>query len=1425
MGNVSKEANVTIKKINDTNNMNISGSIYGGGKGSESYPSYNKSNITINIEGGSYNDLEVFGGANKNGYITGNININIGHEKSTIINSVYGGGNFAKLTSGNTSAESTYQNNIILGKYAQIENVFNGGNNAPIGEEFKSKLDVTGAKITNLYGGGNKGDIEGSTLISIREDATIKTIHGGGKNGSVNGSTELTIESSNIENVYGGGENGEVQGSTKVTINSNSNIKENLYGAGEGKEATVKGNTEVYLENSILKNIYGGGKLGAVEGATQVKITSSIIEENAYGAGRGELGTNDENNGKFAAVKKSKIIVEGNTIIKGNLFGGGNAANVGNKGVLESDNQYIEGCDTEVYISGATIGTEENSGNVYGGSNRSKVWGNAKIYIGKSALDENYEKGNINIHGTVFGGGESRTDSTNFDYNFRSVHGNIEIYVDGNEYNLNTENPEELCIGGSIFGSGNASSASKDGKIYISNFGINDNIKKLKSIQRAESVIVDNSVLQLLGDTNSTNIHETTLYTLTNIGNLILKNNTTMYLENGAYSLKGFSSLKNNDEPAKVNIENGNLNIDGNNRIYMLNGEHLDITDVTEEKYGKVIGMTFFGQYKYDNSGKIYTGIYGDEFVNHNVEELKWNHRDFTQSYVLGQHTMGQNIKEIGFYTVYEDLSPEVNNLKEQGELNEENYVAEGYHIDYITPTPNDDQIAYDYWHTGFVTDIINVDVELTASKYSTLGVISKQLTGAEKYPNATLTLDSFSISNGLDEKKIKFVESDLINNIEEDVENIANKQFGLTIKTSNSGWISNSSTELLLDPERHRAQDEKGEDINYKFSEEKDFGYKGDNVYLTGSLPNSVAPSLEFYLFNSNTINLPTGEIGTYKLRMTLTCTTNNKYVIVPVIINIKISASDREENEGYNGVSAPGTKYDLFPQMATNITTTSSFSTYFELARKDEIDEEYKRAYRVLETGFAFPKGTTITMIDKSKEAPEYYYYTVTEPKDSFKLSDFKCMGTIDETKKYEDKAYFYKDTGYKYECFIFIVDFKKAGFAEKEGLITENNPRMEIKLKSSDEANPIYSLISSQQKDGKTVYNIYGAKSEISAKLRINNPSIYIGSTNILTVDTSLLTKANVSGDTLVNVYDTQYFDKKMGAEITVKDKNGDQISKLNGTTFQVEEIKEINGVKQKIYNTYTPYNGVIRLKLSDIFSNTSIPIIINTKNTTNDFAGEYTFEIKVFASADGIYGNEKNSEVATEKILFISNEYGLNATIPENQVIINQATSTTLDADGYLSNELKDLDINLEYKYSVANPYLTVSLARREYVNDDTADYSSKYISEGIDFAQYLMPEDGSTLKLVEDINDEENKIIEYEAVDTQTMLNADKDPNGKRIIQLNYQIKDNLPLTGTYRLKFTLYDIKEQQTPSEDTEATEESKYQYIGEVYSYIIIK
>ncbi len=1486
-GYVGGNSIVEIQKSSKENNISIIGNVFGAGKAAT-----NRKDVKVIVDGGSYPNLIVFGGANLSGLIEGNVSVEIGKTQETNLNEVYGGGNLAELQSISKNLELT--NNVYLGKFATITNAYNGGNNAGIASNFKSKIDVDGATIkenlyggsnnngelksTNInvsnnanigniygagygketivtenttininnstvqgtiYGGGNNGTTGGSTLITINDNSNIGTVYGGGlgETAVVENSTKIQINDSNIEKVYGGGKAANVNKDTDVIL-ENSTVTDDIYGAGEGSNATVAGSTRVNLKETSTKNVFGGGDLGVVKGSTYVRLTSSTIEGNAYAAGNGSV----EDNGNLALVEGStKIIVEGNSTIGENLFGGGNAANVGKIGISDDDKEYIETANTEVYISGATIGTSNVEGkvvgNVYGGSNRSRIYGNANIYIGKIAVDQNYEKGKIEIKGTVYGGGESVTGGQNFNYDFKSVNGDIYINIDGNEYDTLNEN-DLININGSIFGSGNASSAAKNGTIVINKYGSKNNIKNGISIQRASEVTISNSVMKLSGTTDSTNVYVDTNYTLNHIGNLKIKDYTSLYLRYGANLLESFSSLSNDDSPAVVEIDNEHNVKAGyvDNRIYMYSGQNFNISKDTEhiENYpGDVIGMTFFGLYVEDSTGSIYSGVYNQDY---NIgKDPTWEERQFERTYVLGVHKSSHDITKDGFYTVFEELDDNSQAHKEDGTLSEENYKSISSYLGYINPEP-EDQLYY-RWYSGFSRKVINIPVDLIASRYSTFATKDVNLSGTEEYPNAKLTLESFNISNdwidnvGLyDKNDIKKVEAD---------EEIANTHFGLGMKTGNNGWISESSTDFLLEPGSY----EKGEyDVKNDFIEGTT--YKGDNTYYFENLKSTI-PSLGFYLYNSNTINLPHGtKIGTYKLKMQLTCTQGQNFVTVDVIMNISITVSkvEGENIDGYNASITPGIKYDLFTRTPTDITTKSSFSAIFELAQphfknSNETDsaiydeEKYGKLYRIIDTGnYVFPANTTITMIDKSIEndstsLPKYYYYTVTE-KDSnsgktiYNLEDFIAMGTANPKMKYNESEmnsnYYNSSLDYEYECFIFIVNFENANFAsEGLGKIT-NNPEIKIELrakeKNSDEDTRILGIIGSQQEEGRMQYNIYSVESEIEPSATINNPTIYIGNTNLLTVNTIFSTA--IAEDT--KVYNTQYFNRKLGAKITFHKINsdgslGEQIaySALDGLFFQIND---------KEYHPKS--DGTTRLKMTDIVANTSTPITINATKTSLT-PGKYIILIETFGSADGIYyGKESSLPSCQVEVSVVSNEYGLKSTIKENQVIIDRQTGSTLDSDGYASKDLNDLDVDLEYKYSVANPYITVSLERRKY---DT-EYSLEYEAKDIKLTDYieLNSEDNKDLIEVTDIwgefKDYEERPrrsyrTEYEVLSLNEIQAIPETGEEKiRKAELHYKIKPDLPQTGTYRLIFTLYD----KTGEE---------YQYIGEVYSYIIIK
>ena len=294
---------------------------------------------------------------------------------------------------------------------------------------------------------------------------------------------------------------GEVSGSSTTNILSGT-VSHSVYGGGNA--AGVGGDSFVEADNvTINESIFGGGNEGTVAGDTEVIIDGSTIKGSAYAGGNGNTAT---------VYGSTEILVEGNTVVgiescivpsSCSVFGGGNAAYTGSESVNNSS--------AVVNIAGGTI-----YGNVYGGANTSKVYGGTEVNIGSSAVGSDIAREDILIKGTVFGGGEANASgSDTYDYTFISVTKGINVNIDGEDY-------DNLDILGSIFGSGNASSASGTSEIRIYNYGEFGNPKDNISIQRTNLLVIDNSAILLRGATDRTNEYSNVLFTLSLIDNLIL---------------------------------------------------------------------------------------------------------------------------------------------------------------------------------------------------------------------------------------------------------------------------------------------------------------------------------------------------------------------------------------------------------------------------------------------------------------------------------------------------------------------------------------------------------------------------------------------------------------------------------------------------------------------------------------------------------------------------------------------------------------------------------------------------------------------------------------------------------------------------------------------------------------------------------------
>ncbi len=1329
-GNVGGSTTVTI-----TNTTNTIPNVYGGGNQAGA----NTTNVTLNNTAKATN---VYGGSNQAGNVSvSNVNINNG-----TVTTLYGGNNAGGKTTTTNIAVSAGQVTTIFGGGNQAEaedthvtinggqtpTVYGGGNKATVDT---TEVIVNDGTLTTIFGGGNEAYVNEETNVTVHNaTSTISNIYGGGNHAGA-ASTNITLEATdatsviNVTNVFGGsnesgnvdtsnvvisnGQVGSVYGgnnaggktlSTSVKIN-NGTIA-NVYGGGN---RAISDKSSVFMRNGTVNNIYAGGNAAGITNDTSLLIQGGTVINNVYGGGNeGSVGTNTSvlinnaningsayagGNGSTATVYGNTSITVGGTTVIGtpscsvlstcSVFGGGNAATTGSENVNNST--------ALVNIAGATV-----YGNVYGGANTSKVYGQTSVNIGADvAVGNNVQRGDVSIKGTVFGGGEANASgSDEYDWTFVSVTKAIDVNINGHNY-------ENFEILGSIFGSGNASTTTGTSQITIKNYGTYDNPKKNISIQRTDLLVLNNSSILLIGATDRENEYSDVLFSLSRIDELDLTNNSTLYLETGANLLQEFKSLTSNGSVAQVTINENNKTVTKNvdNRIYMYTGKNLNIAknqNITD--YGEVTGMTFFGMYKYNSNGTINTGIYDKYDYD---DTLDWGDVfENVSSYVLGLHKTNHDIEVDGFYTNYMDEATSKNI------------------VNYIEPTPPTGPLYM--WTIG--AGVIEYEIELVASKYSTLGTIELSLRDFTD-PNTSFEIQGFDFSE-LD-PDISLVDKNSIKKIAPtDAE--ANTVMGLSMQTSNIGWLSNSYTQFITNEQQ---------------------SYIGDKDYIGGN--NDSAPTLLFYLHHSKNIteaaSMGKATIKLLSIRQVDALNKESKRLVITVNMSKVLF-----DTVNYEGAMTAGRKYELFTSSATNITSSSSISAYYSLFNSGA--SIYRSGYhRGLVSNYVLPLNTKITMIDLAKDTPEYYYHTITASDVTnaqtqlttsdtvfYNLSMFETMGAVNSGVYYDDvaKNTSYCSTGnYCNEEYIFIIDF-----GDTQINADSLNNQLLIEIRDNDDE-IIYSVLGPQHQD--MVYNIYTNKDAIiDMDGTLDRNKIYNGETVIadMTID---YTQSTVGSTT---IYDTHYFDSKLGMKISLINEDGDVVT---GTTL-LGLYYEIDGVRY-----YPNIDGTTRIKIADKVDSAEKWVIINT-GTSKIASGNYTLRFESFGSPDGIYYGLNSSDTKDFAIEIVNEIYGLDVNTTPEEMIINSLT-------GKNANGEASIKFDIDYNSGLNNPSIHLKMYRRNYNTIDDTTYTLINAQDYFDNA------------LVRD------KEKEYIIIDNPNETNS-----------VTFRTKSEL-ITGTYRLEFILYD--------------------------------
>ena len=393
--------------------LNINGgtidNVYGGSKGASGTESADSANITgnvtLNIYGGEIG--KAFGGSNINGNITGKITVNV-EDTATLCNisldTVFGGSNLAAYTPNQVGGNliASPEVNIKNVKSSTIKDVFGGGlgQTAVVTSNPKVTIgDLTvgtnQAIVTNVFGGGDLADVEGTATVLVQKGNSRVTYVYGGGNADTVGGTQVFVTGGTIDTLFGGGRGDNTS----------------------GKKAKVKGNDTISITGGrILKAFAGSNLNGDITGRMHLRVdksgSDSLFIGEVYGGGNhaaGHAGTITIGcTGKLVTPttgKRHGYELEGISVV----YGGANEADVTSdihltvaSGVVDSvfgGNNKTGDIAGKIYVTidstaAATDVCGRYIGYVFGGGNRAPYGDTTEV---------NIKGGTVTHH--VFGGG------------------------------------------------------------------------------------------------------------------------------------------------------------------------------------------------------------------------------------------------------------------------------------------------------------------------------------------------------------------------------------------------------------------------------------------------------------------------------------------------------------------------------------------------------------------------------------------------------------------------------------------------------------------------------------------------------------------------------------------------------------------------------------------------------------------------------------------------------------------------------------------------------------------------------------------------------------------------------------------------------------------------------------------------------------
>ncbi|MEI3230114.1 MAG: hypothetical protein V8S24_01960 [Gordonibacter pamelaeae] len=172
------------------------------------------------------------------------------------------------------------------------------------------------------------------------------------------------------------------------------------------------------------------------------------------------------------------------------------------------------------------------------------------------------EASSLSVGKSVYAGGDYGGDGK--DYNAITVKGTSHVYIDGGDYDTsNNASGTTMKLGGGVFGSGASCDAGSTRLVTLENYGeavldggTATGATRTLSIQRADRVVILNSHVQLIGQSDVANANQTAKYSLNRIGDhekaaglgdlgngLVLQGASTLISNSPAMELAAFRSV------------------------------------------------------------------------------------------------------------------------------------------------------------------------------------------------------------------------------------------------------------------------------------------------------------------------------------------------------------------------------------------------------------------------------------------------------------------------------------------------------------------------------------------------------------------------------------------------------------------------------------------------------------------------------------------------------------------------------------------------------------------------------------------------------------------------------------------------------------------------------------------------------------------